>query len=459
MAPPENGKAGPVLRRRSFWLLVLVLGVHLLMGVYDVHHPGVFLNADRAISRWADVEGVRAAVAAGTWPQFLATKGNPGDYAVHAMLDAIGGRTAIVVVQVLLLLASGAVVYRLACHVGVGRGWSRGAACIYFLMPHNLVLPHQLASEAIHSPLIAIATWLLVEATRRHGERRALISGLLNGVATLVRPVSLLWPLLAAAILSATARARVGVTLAYLLGSYLLVAAWFSFMGAASGTFGMGASARDAGHNLHERVGRIVTTLPKPAADVARERYLGAARNGTLSVGNYLAFAIEHPAAVAAHSLRDGAVLLGKSGIERVLIDYLEFSVEERELLQDARAGWRHVMETEGVGAAVRYLWRTQGTVLVVSMAGAALMLTLAAFAVIGAVALFRGRHVLPYEGRVTAMLLVALPLYISVFSQAGDAVQSRHRAPAEFAIVVLAVVGMTRSFGGRESRSVARRP
>ena len=71
---------------------------------------------------------------------------------------------------------------------------------------------------------------------------------------------------------------------------------------------------------------------------------------------------------------------------------------------------------------------------LVLSSAASALLFTgLMALAVYGALALRRNRE---------ALLLALFVLYVFATAQAVDAAQSRHRAPAEFALCVLAVAG-----------------
>ena len=60
--------------------------------------------------------------------------------------------------------------------------------------------------------------------------------------------------------------------------------------------------------------------------------------------------------------------------------------------------------------------------------------------------ALFGARQLLQRqaapEQRAAIWLLLAFPLYLFFTSQVVDAVQSRHRAPAEAALVLLAVAG-----------------
>src|SRR5262249_13308600 len=105
-----------------------------------------------------------------------------------------------------------------------------------------------------------------------------------------------------------------------------------------------------------------------------------------------------------------------------------------RARLQDSESGWRAQVEQKGMGAAMRELWRTQSGLIAVSGAAALLFVAFMALAVVGAVTASR-----------TRLLLAAFVLYIFFTAQAVDAAQSRHRAPAEFALCLLAVAGWQR--------------
>lgn len=438
--------------------LLAVLALHLLMGLYDAAHPEVWLNADRAVTRWQDVQAFIAAWDAGGVLHFLAVSGNPGDYLIHVVLYLIGGKGAVIAGQVALALASGLAVFRIGRLLGLSARGSEVATAVYLLLPHSLVFPHQLSTEAWHTPLVVIATWSLIAVLERPDARGlGLASGLLHGLAILVRPVTLLLPLLLLALGGRQLQGRRGRRLAalYLAGAFLPVLAWFAFVASQGGGFGFGPSSRDLGHNLYARVLRISHTLPEAEAEKVQRTYLNGPVRKVLPLGDYVDFAAAYPAAVLKHSARDTAMFVVKSGLERIPIDYLEVNRESRAELQDDRSGWRFVMETQGVGQALGYLWRSQGPVLATSLVGAVLMLLLFGLALLGGVIGLKGVNGLGPAARqqglaelalsrLTAGMLVAVVLYILLLSQAVDAVQSRHRAPAEFALVLLAASGAT---------------
>jgi hypothetical protein len=152
-----------------------------------------------------------------------------------------------------------------------------------------------------------------------------------------------------------------------------------------------------------------------------------------MNLREYLGFVARHPGAAAAHSARDFATLGVKSGVERLTIDYLDLFPASR-ALQDADSGWRAQVEREGLGKAMLGLWRTQSGLLAASGSAALLFVAFMGLALWGSFTRNRER-----------LLLATFVLYVFFTAQAVDAAQSRHRAPAEFALCLLAVAGWQR--------------
>ena len=423
------------------WVLVFVAALHGLMFIYDYLHPAVFFNADRALARWQTIQGLYQAWDADQLAPYLAGHGIPGDYLLQGMLLAWGGKHGLIFVQVSLALLAGFSVYRIGRLLSLAAGWAALASGVYLLLPHTLIFPHQLASEALYSPLLTLSLWLTIEAMASK-DRYALCLGLLGaglaGIATLIRPVTLLWPMLPVLALLSMKRRRPAFDFAFT--AFLPIVAWASFMTWQTGDFGFGPSDHDMAHNLYQRTARVVETLPSAEQAEARARYLSPGEHGTLGVGAYLNFGLHYPAAFLLHSVRDSMVFFAKSGLERIPIDYLLLNQNARTSLQDADSGWRKRLETEGISAALSYLWRTQGAVLLLSLAGSIILLSILCLAIFGALRI--RKMYFAQEQRAAILLLIALPLYVFVFSQVVDAMQSRHRAPAEAALVLLAVVG-----------------
>lgn len=426
------------------WLLLAVAALHGLMLVYDYFHPSVFLNADRAMARWQTIEDLYQAWDTDRLAAFLAGHGIAGDYLFQGLLLAWFGRYGLILVQVGLALWAGFAVYRMSLLLGMTTVWATLASGVYLLLPHTLVFPHQLASEALYSPLVTISLWLTLAAITRQEQQGRWGGGLgagLAGIATLIRPVTLLWPLVPLFILLLMKRRRSAI--GYAIAAFLPIVLWASFMAWHSGHFGFGPSDHDMAHNLYQRTARVIATLPPVEQVEAKARYLTMGARGTLPLGSYLSFGLRYPAPFLLHSARDSLVFFAKSGLERIPIDYLLINPEARAALQDADSGWRKRLESEGMGAALGYLWRTQGVVLLLSLVGSALLLAMMGLVQYGARHMLKARSA--PEQHAAVLLLLALPLYVFVFSQVVDAMQSRHRAPAEAALVLLAVAGAAR--------------
>ena len=421
------------LRQR---LLLLFALVHAAMFGYDLRHPERFLFADRATERIDAVRGfIDTWQSGGDLTGFVATHGVPGDWLPHALLYAAGGQFLIIAVQIALVLLSISCVYRLGEMLKLGSGGALAAAALYGLLPHTLVFPHQLASEAIFVPLLIIGFALPIGAG----------SGLALGAATLVRPVTLPWLLVHPFFEKGAARWRA----LFLVAALGPMAGWMGFIYIASGELSMGRSGHDLGHNLYVRAHRMAAALPEE--ERPEERPPGQT---TMSLREYLAFVAQHPAAAAGHGARDLLTLGAKSGIERLVLDYFDLFPGSRAALQDSREGWRAQLEQQGVRAAFMELWRTQAGLMVVSSAAAALFAVGMLLALVGAFSwLRRDRR----SERRLKLLFIAFVLYIFATAQAIDAAQSRHRAPVEFALCLLAVAGWLRLRAATSGEKLAR--
>ncbi|TMG78637.1 MAG: hypothetical protein E6H77_05990 [Betaproteobacteria bacterium] len=139
------------------WRLALPLGaLHAAMFVYDLAHPGRFVNADRAGERIQVVAGFGEAMQSGDPLAYLTSHGIVGDWLPQALLYAAGGQYFVIAAQVLLALASVLWVHEIGLRLGLRENAAQGAALLYALLPHTLVFPHQLASEAISVPLVIL---------------------------------------------------------------------------------------------------------------------------------------------------------------------------------------------------------------------------------------------------------------------------------------------------------------
>jgi hypothetical protein len=436
-------------------ILIFFLAVHSLMLIYDSTHPGVFFHADRAYYRWDVSQGFVSALTKGEVVEFLSSNGLAGDYLFHGLLFFLGGRNAIIIFQVFLALLSGYAVYRIAQLIGLKHKPASVASTLYLALPHTLIYPHQIASEALHCPLLVISLWLIARFWDQKNAFDLVGSSVVLSLATFIRPITLLWPFVPAAVL--LSRKKAMTSFAYLLLAFVPMILWFSFMLVNTGHLTFGESNRDMGHNLYQRIWRMSDAMDATSASSVRAEFLNQGNKGVISLPQYLHFVAEYPGAFISHALRDTFMFSFKSGIERITIDYLEIDNVNRKSFQDKRTGWRHRLEKDGVVSTLIFMWKAQGLILLVSLIGAVFMTGLTLLAFWGALRMIVEWRRLNTLRQSMAVLLIALPLYIWLFSQVVDAVVSRHRAPAESAIVLLAVYGAVQALDLWQSRRQAR--
>lgn len=429
-------------KNSPLFMLAFALSVHLLMLLHDLSNTTVFFNADRALGRWNTMQDAIDAFANNQATEFLTSHGVIGDYLFHAILFGLGGKFGLILFQVGIALLSGWGVYRIGYLIGLSVRQSSLAAGIYLLLPHTLVFPHQLISEALHTPFMVVSLWLTIEFLRneRGNNHYLIIGALLVGIATLIRPVTLLWPMIVGLTIMRGTKVQFGAI--FLIIAYLPILLWMGFIGTQTGKFGFGKSPHDMEHNLYQRVLRISDAMPSEQADQTRKVYLNQGEKGTLGTVAYIRFATDYPFFFAQHLARDIIVLVGKSGVERISIDYLELNKTARTQFQDGRTGWRKIFAEQGLMGVMHYFWKNDGQVLIISLVGSTFMLFMIITAIVGGWRLVssKGKEV---NDRYITWLLISLPIYTFVFSQVVDYVQSRHRAPSEAAIVLLAVYGI----------------
>src|SRR4051812_7849415 len=369
-APPGMKKSSvpaPALTARG--LLALFGALHAGLFAYDLAHPDRFLMADRAGER---MDVIRAFQGSADWAGFVGSHGIPGDWLPHAILYAAGGPFFVIAIQIALVLLSIVWVRDLAERAGLGARCAFAAALLYGLLPQTLVFPHQLATEALFDPLVVLSFRLAVGAG----------SGLAIGAATLIRPITIAWPLIVAAVSSGISTTK---RFGYVAGALAPVLAWMLFVLAMTGEFSLGRSGHDLGHNLYERMQRTAAALP--ASERPEPRPSGQT---TARLGEYLAFVASHPVAAGLHSARDFATLGVKSGIERLALDYVDAFPQTRLSLQDSSDGWRARVEQQGFLHAFAAMAVSQPGVILVSGLGALLFIAFMGFAVAGA---YSGRH------------------------------------------------------------------
>jgi hypothetical protein len=217
----------------------------------------------------------------------------------------------------------------------------------------------------------------------------------------------------------------------------------------------MGESDHSLGLNLYYRVEAIATTMPPSETPAITTRYLAGGQHAFTAL-KYLSFVAHYPLPVLIYAARDAEVLLFKSGVERITVDYLADEQQTKTLQTRDGNGWRQYWDKYGAIAAIQYGWRVLGVTFLISALAAAVQVALILLAVVGAVrvvGLIR-QHAAPEATKLAEFLILALPVYVLIFSQLADANQSRHRAPAEFALAILATHGIWRARSAWRARA-----
>jgi hypothetical protein len=439
------------------WLLICFGAVHGLLLALDARYPSAFMRADRAVSRMAAIEGLRQLSDWHAIVAYLGTHGNIGDYAPQAMLYLVGGKMTLVISQIGLMLLSGICVFRLARLCELSARASCVATALYLASPHSLVLPHQLSSEGLFVPLVAISTWVTSEAVRRSSRVALSCGGLLLGIAALVRPVILLWP----AVVTLGLR-RYGARAApqvFAAAAYVPIIVWMAFVWHETGTPGIGESDHSLAVNLHDRVAAIATAMPPDETRAITTRYLSGGQHAFTTL-KYLSFAANYPLPWLSYAVRDAGGFLFKSGVERITVDYFA-NDEQAKMLQTKDGSLRRQWDKHGALATIRYGWQVLGTTFLISLLAAAVQVALILLAVVGAVhvvGLIR-HHAAQEASKLAELLVLALPIYVMFFNQVAEATQSRHRAPTEFALAILTTHGIRRARSAWRARTTQRRP
>lgn len=431
--------------RPVYWVLAYAVCLHMALFAYDLIHPETFVRADRANERLAVIQSFVAA-----WPsgsdllELLRTNGIVGDYLFHLLGYVVGGQYGVIGFQVALMLYSLFALFQLALILTASPRVALIAPLLYLHLPHTLVLPHQLTTEALFVPAIVISTYFTVRYILDSRRFRDLaLAGLLLGIATLVRPIAVLWPMIVAGV-CVIARARVSVRhiIGFIALSMFPIGLWLLTNYALSGQITLGESRHDLGHNLYGRVSRIAASLSTPAAAQIRHAYL-ASDDRSLGLVSYIGFIMEHPAGYLGQLVRDAGVFVLKSGMERIVIDYLEFATDARDSLQEEGHGWRSRLEQMGPVGLLKWLVKEHPTVLIPSAIGAVFFAALWMGAAYGIYGMFRRWRQLNRPARLVWLVMALLPAYVFIVSQVVDAMQSRHRAPAEFALCLFAAVAL----------------
>jgi 4-amino-4-deoxy-L-arabinose transferase-like glycosyltransferase len=372
---------------------------------------------------------------------FFASHGIIGDYFVDWMLYTIGGRFLIIGTQVAFMAYAVVCVWRLALLVSEKRGVALTAAVMFGLLPHNIVAPHTLSAEGFFVPLIVCAFYQFGRYCLETQRLKYLaLSGLFFGFAAIVRVLSCLWPIFALIAL-AFYRPSLRAAASFLILSFSPLLLWMAFIFAQTGQISEGPSPHTTAYNFYHRIIFITDQLPPRERDLARSAYLPRHQGEKAGFGDYLRFAAAYPGANLKRAGYDLFVYTSKSGVEMLTVQYFNLLESDKEHFQNTDTGWRTTLEKQGIRAVATDLIGKHPFVAITSLLGVAIFTLVFVAAIVGAwhlVVMRKSSPSFPHN-----LALVVFPLYVFVVSLPVDMMQSRHRAPAEFAICILASIGI----------------
>jgi hypothetical protein len=461
-------------RTLSSWLLAclaLIVVVHGALLVYDVRNPEAFYDGDRSGKRankiyvLLDIPDLRK-VASPAWssvpaqpfgattPTLSVTEkllnlGPPGDYLLHALPYRAGGQLAVILVQVALAFAAVVCVFRLGLRLGLNEAYAFAATALYILLPGSLFQPHELVSEGLFNPLLAIATYLLVRTVEEPFRWRVVLTGLvLLALAMQVRTQLLLYPFVLTAIFLYWRRdSRVRLAIATLVVCFAIPVAWSIFVALQPDDLVVTPTELSLQRNLSGLVERMAN---RGGFAFDRGTYPGE----EMPVSDFLDYVLRYPLALVQVKMTDAVEILvnpGITGLGKYLgIDLFTFKTETGKLF------WAQLKWNAGLPAVVRELLRQDLAFLVPFLAATAAWLIVLAVAVFGAVVLIRDQRI----GGAAKAIVLSMILYNLAIVQVSEMVRVGQRSPVEFAITILFAIGMRRLLQGRPAPAAsAERP
>jgi hypothetical protein len=424
--------------------LVLMAGFLLYIGffVYDVatgFEP--LLRGDRSFSRQ---QALLAFDVNETLSTLVANPVIPGEYFAEWVAYGFGGQAGIVIFQIALFLASVWALCRTVSALFPSKSYTAVVGLVYVALPQNVVFTHQLVTEAIVTPLLVFFAYFYVMYFKYAQTRQLLMSGLVLGLAIVVRPVFAIVPptlVLSHLVYRRYLQRSAALTSALICGlSILPMAGWVATYTAETGKFGVTSGVANLGWNLRSKVWWVYTRnhLEKPAEIKAYSRYSDLYQDSDgISVGRFLQLTAEHPILFARPAIID-VLTLFRGNISKLIVDYFGISRDQ------GVKGWRDVLSEEGIAGELTLLMQSKrtffsvGTEFLFSVITAPCIATAILFAIF---CLARPKAVSGELGTISyGMILVQSAILFTVFvsSQIVDQAQPRLRHPAEAGLILL---------------------
>ncbi|MFO1129543.1 MAG: hypothetical protein U1E66_14050 [Rhodospirillales bacterium] len=454
----------------SAWILAclaLFVVVHGALLTYEIAHPEAFFGGDRADKRankifvFLDIPEVREGRSP-TWSSIpahpfgetrpamsttekLLNLGPPGDYMVHALPYWIGGPFAVVLVQLALALIAVVCVFRLGLRLGLSEGYAFGATALYVLLPGSLYQPHQLVTEGMFNPLVAIATYLLVRIVDEPFRWRVVLTALvLLAVAMEVRTQLLLYPFVLVAIFVIWRPDGWGrLVVATLVVCFAIPVGWSLFVAMQPADLVVTPTELSLDRNLSGLVQRMSIRGGFP---FDRTAFAGE----EISIWDFIGYVVRYPVAFFEVKLTDAVEILANpaiTGLGKFLdIDLFNFRTDSGRLF------WSQLKWNAGIFGVLRELPKQNLSFLVPFLAATVAWLAVLALAAFGALVLIRDRRI----GGAGKAIVLSIAVYNLAIVQVSEMVRAGQRSPVEFVIVILFAIGLRRLLHGQTAPEAA---
>lgn len=412
-------------------LLVILLSVaiHAALLIYDLSHFEALLTADRAEGRLHAIRMLDQRLAHGeSFGRILIDLGHAGDFVFHYLPYAIAGIPGILVMQIMLQLVAVYLLFRLTVTLLGSQRMATVAAVAYILLPGTLHHTHTIASEAIFNPLIIGAVYLLVRFLRSGGGLAPLAgAGVLTSVASLIRPLNLLLPVLVAiALFCARGRRALVPGTVYLVIASALPLGWMAFQYTQSGEL-TAMGSHGLGRNMYGRIDRMSQIAGFQIAPELIERQ-------RMDVVTFAGYVAQHPDTFLrtfGSDLLNGVL---NSGLNSFAGRYLQLYE-----IPGGTAYSMQVRDESGWLGLIKMVMTTSPGLAITNLLGGAAWLLFLMITALGAALLWRSEAV----GREERILIFTVPAYFILAGQAAYGLRWAYRTPGEFLLAIMFAAGL----------------
>ena len=423
-------------------VVYIAIILHTLLFIFNIFfHPETFINADRARERLvAATDLLSLPLQYEAISEFLSNHGILGDYVFQAIIMGIVGQYGLIIFQIVLAILSYVCLYTIAKLIFQSERLAFVIALIYMMLPHSLVFPHQLISEAIFDPLLVFSFYFLTKYLLDRVALHYLITSAgFMGISALIRPVSILFPFVLFAILLFHFRmSHLKKHTSYLVISILPICIWMLFIFTNTGVLDLGKSEHDHGTNIYEKISILSKRLPDKEQELVAQKYLQS-EDQRVSVGKFLNFVMDYPILYLDHTVKNLAVFLGKSDVNRLLIDV--FGMDASDIRYNTKS-WRRTVEQHGFPAFLEIGFSKYPLLIIINLLSSTFFVVFMLISIVGGgIVLWKNR---PFKQKRDILLLslYSFIFYILLASQIVRFPLAKHRSPVEFAIVIFFIMG-----------------